>query len=195
VACRAVVDTEINKNGSGELRTSIVFSAEEKRNFEANADNASKSICDSLKNEASPADALLEQVRGDETYCTTMHSFSSLKQLRDYYDAMLHVEVLELSIGAFGRFVFQIQVDLTSSNGSEAVPNEWRLTVPGNLQSSNADKAEGGTLIWNIQPGEVRTLQAESALGPSLLIQLLVGGVIVLLGIVFAVWLAKRAAR
>src|SRR6185503_19150412 len=34
-ACRAVVDTKISDNGSGELRSSVIFSAEEKANFES----------------------------------------------------------------------------------------------------------------------------------------------------------------
>jgi hypothetical protein len=193
-ACRAVVDTKVEKDGSGELRTSIVFSAEEKRNFDSAPDNAGKSICDNLKSDASPQADLIEQAQGNETYCTTVHSFNSLKQLRDYYEAMVNVTVLELGMG-LGNFVFQVQVDLTPRNGNEAAPNEWRLTVPGNVGENNADLIEGNTLVWNIEPGEVRTLQAKSDVGPAFLIQLLLGGLIVLAGIAVAVRLARNVAR
>lgn len=193
-ACRAVVDTRVDKDGSGELRTSIVFSAEEKKNFDGTPDNAGKSICDSLKSEASPQAELVEQTQGNETYCTTVHPFNSLKQLRDYYEAMVNVTVLELGMGP-GSFVFHVQVDLTPRNGNEAVPNEWRLTLPGKVGENNADTIQSNTLAWNIEPGDVRTLQAKSDVGPALLIQLLLGGLIVLAGIAVAVRLARNVAR
>ena len=34
-SCRSVVDTRLEEDGSGELRTSIVFSVEEKQNFDS----------------------------------------------------------------------------------------------------------------------------------------------------------------
>ena len=48
-SCRVLVETEISQNGSGTLRSSVVFSAQEKANFEASPENAGKSLCDSLK--------------------------------------------------------------------------------------------------------------------------------------------------
>jgi hypothetical protein len=193
-ACRAVVDTKVERDGSGELRTSIVFSAEEKRNFDNAPDNAGKSICDNLRSDAPPQAEFMEQTQGNETYCTTVHSFTSLKQLHDYYETMVNVTVIELGMG-LGNFVFQVQVDLAPRNGNEAAPNEWRLTLPGKVGENNADLIEGNTLVWNIEPGEIRTLQAESAAGPSLLTQLLVGALIVLVGIAFALGLARRIAK
>ena len=192
-SCRAVVDTRVEKNGSGELRTSIVFSAEEKQNFDGAPGNAGKNICDNLKGNAPPETVFMEEVKGDETYCTTLHSFHTLKQLRDLYEGMVNVTVNDLRM-VLGNFVFNIQVDLTSEE-NEAAPSEWRLTLPGEIGHNNADRIENNTLVWNIEPGEVRTLEAESAVGPGLLTQTVIGGLIVLVGIVFAVRLARNFAK
>jgi hypothetical protein len=193
-ACRAVVDTTVNKDGSGELRTSVVFSAEEKKNFDSAPNNAGKSICESLQRDVPPEILFIEESKGEETYCTTVRPFQTLRQLRDFYEGMANVTVNDLRIG-LGRFRFNVQVDLTPQNANEATPHEWRLTIPGEIRNHNADMIDRNTLVWNIKPGEVRILQAESAVGPDLLNQVLVGGLIVLLGIVIAVWLAKKVAR
>ena len=191
--CRVAVNTIVNKDGSGELRTSIVFSAEEKQNFESAPNNSGKKICDSLRQDSPPDTVFLEETRGDETYCTTLRSFSSLKQLRGLYQGMANVTVNKLELG-IGVFTYDVQVDLTPRNGNEAAPNEWRLTVPGTIGDNNADLIENNTLIWNIEPGEIRTLKAESEVGPHVMIQALLGGLIVLLGIIIAVWLARTVA-
>ncbi|HEU0294217.1 MAG TPA: hypothetical protein VFR47_15870 [Anaerolineales bacterium] len=193
-ACRAVVDTTVNKDGSGELRTAVVFSAEEKKNFDGAPNNAGKSICESLRSDTPPEVLFLEEMKGEDTYCTTVHPFQTLKQLRDFYEGMANVTVNDLRLG-LGRFMFNVQVDLTPQNANEAAPNEWRLTVPGEIRNHNADMIDRNTLVWNIKPGEVRILQAESAVGPDLLTLVLVGGLIVLLGILFAVWLAPKSRK
>lgn len=192
-ACRAVVDTTVNKDGSGELRTAVVFSAEEKKNFDSAPNNAGKSICESLRRDAPPEVLFMEESKGDETYCTTVRPFQTLKQLNEFYKSMANVTVNDLRLG-LGRFRFNVQVDLTTQNANEAAPNEWRLTMPGEIRDHNADMIDHNTLVWNIKPGEVRILQAESAVGPNLLTLVLVGGLILLLGILFVVWLAKKVA-
>ena len=192
--CRVAVDTIVNKDGSGELRTSIVFSAEEKQNFEDTPQNSGKNICDNLRADSPPDTVFFEEVRGDETYCTTLRSFGTLKQLRTLYQGMANVTVNELSLG-IGVFMYDVQVDLTPQNGNEAAPQEWRLTMPGTIGTNNADLIENNTLIWKIEPGEIRTLKAESEVGPHVLIQGLLGSLIVLFGIILAVWLARRVAR
>lgn len=194
-ACRVVVDTKVHKDGSGELQTSIVFSAEEKQNFESSAGNAGKSICDNLKKDAPPESTFLQQEGGNgETYCTTVRSFSTVKKLQGLYAGMGNVTVNELKFGS-GRFVVDVQVDLTPRNGNEAAPLEWRLTLPGEIGNNNADMSEGSTLIWNIKPGEVRSLHAESKVGPDPLTWVIIGGAIILLGFVIAVIFARSLAR
>lgn len=146
-ACRVVVDTKINDNGSGELCSSVVFSAEEKANFEGSPENAGKSVCDNLK-EGSQADTeFVEEVRGDETFCTTVRSFANLNELRGFYDGMGNVTVNELKIELI-RLTFDVQLGLTPKGDNEPAANEWRLTLPGEIEDNNAESIEGQTLIW-----------------------------------------------
>lgn len=192
-ACRVVVETKVNDDGSGELRSSVVFSAEEKKNFESAPNNSGKSICDNLK--GAPADAtFLQEARGEETYCTTVRSFDTVHELRDFYARMANVTVNELSLG-LGKFVFDVQVDLTPKNGNEAAPQEWRLTIPGEVGDNNADGIEGQTLTWNIQPGQVRVLHAESAVGLNTITLASIGAIILLLGIAVGVIAARGFAN
>jgi hypothetical protein len=193
-SCRSVVDTKVQEDGSGELRTSVVFSAEEKQDFDRAPGNSGKKICDNLKANSPPQTEFVEEAQGDETYCTTVHSFNTLQQLHDLYEGMANVTVNDLRL-FLGNFVFNIQVDLTSQDGNEAAPSEWRLTLPGEIGENNADAIEGTTLVWSIEPGEVRTLEAESAVETGLLAQIVVGGLIVLVGIILAVWLARYFAK
>jgi hypothetical protein len=193
-SCRSVVDTKVEGDGSGELRTSVVFSAGEKQDFDRAPGNSGKKIFDNLKANSPRQTEFVEEAKGDETYCTTVHSFNTLQQLHDLYEGMANVTVNDLRM-SLGRFVFNIQVDLTSQDGKEAAPSEWRLTLPGELGDNNADVMAGTTLIWSIEPGEVRTLEAESAVEPGLSAQIVVGGLIVLVGIILAVWLARYFAK
>jgi len=193
-SCRSVVDTRLEEDGSGELRTSIVFSAEEKQNFDSAPGNSGKKICDNLKANSPPQTEFVEEAKGDETYCTTLHSFNTLQQLRALYEGMANVTVNDLSM-FLGNFEFNIQVDLTSQDGNEAAPSEWRLTLPGEIGENNADVIDSHTLVWSIEPGEVRTLEAESTMEPGPLAQIIVGGLIVLIGIIFAVWLVRYFAK
>lgn len=189
-SCRLVVETQINQDGSGILRSSVVFSAEEKANFEAAPENARKSICDNLK-QGAPADAgFVEELHDGETFCTTVRSFASLDDLQGYYTRLGNVKVHELKRG-FGRFVFDVQVDLTPKDGNEPAPSEWRLTVPGEIGNNNADAIEGQTLIWKIEPGSTRTLHAESSIGLDAMTLALIGAVLLFLGIVLGVLFSR----
>ena len=82
---------------------------------------------------------------------------------------MSNVAVNELKL-ELGRFVFDVDVDLTSPGpgGGEPVATEWRLTVPGALGEHNADRVEGQALIWTVSPGDKDHLRAESDVGLSL---------------------------
>ena len=161
-ACRVVVDTRIDANGSGELRNSIVFSAEEKANFEASPENTGRSICDNLKQGGQADTEFLEEIHDGESFCTTMRSFANLSELQGYYQRLGNVTVNQLKKG-LSNFVFDIQVDLTPRDGNEAAPSEWRLTLPGEIGTNNAESIEGQTLTWHIEPGAVAILHAESS--------------------------------
>ena len=190
-ACRVVVDTKISDNGSGELRSSVVFSAEEKANFEESPENAGKSVCDNLR-EGSQADTeFMEEVRGDETFCTTVRSFANLNELRGFYEAMGNVTVNELKIELI-KLTFDVQLDLTPKGDNKPAANEWRLTLPGEIGNNNAESIEGQTLIWKIEPGEVATLHAESSVSINPLIWVMIG-LAVLLGVVSILLIRQRS--
>lgn len=189
-ACRVVVETEIKQDGSGVLRSSVVFSAQEKANFEASADNTGQSICDNLKQGAQADAEFVEEVHDGETFCTTVRSFAGLDELRGYYAGMGNVEVNALKMG-LGKFVFDLQVDLTPRDGNEPAPSEWRLTVPGEIENNNADVIEDQTLIWNIEPGLTRTLHAESSVGFDAITLVFIGAAVLFLGIVVGVLFSR----
>jgi hypothetical protein len=190
-ACRVVVDTNINDNGSGELRSSVVFSEEEKANFEGSPENEGKSVCDNLR-EGSPADTeFTEEVRGDETFCTTVRSFANLNELRGFYERMGNVTVNELKIELI-KLTFEVQLDLTPKGDNKPAANEWRLTLPGKIGNNNAESIEGQTLIWKIEPGELATLHAESSVSITPLIWVMIG-LAVLLGVVSILLLRQRS--
>jgi len=191
-ACRVIVETKINPDGSGDLRSSIVFSEEEMQNFTASPEKAGKSICDNLR-EGIPADAtFVIEEKGRETFCTTVRSFSDVNELRGYYESMGNITVNELKM-RFGKFVFDVEADLTPKNDNEPAPIEWRLTVPGEIGKNNADSAEGNTLIWNIEPREIANLHAESSVQIDLLLWVAIGLLLVLAPVLVS--LRRRWAR
>lgn len=197
-SCRVVVETAIGPDGSGELRSSVVFSAQEKAGFAAKPENASKSICDNLRENA-PADAAVtEETQGDETFCVTTRTFHNLDELRKLYGGMSQVTVNQLQFD-LGTFTLDVDVDLSSANDAKGVAQEWRLTAPGQIGANNADRVEGQTLIWTVAPGARTHLRAQSQAGlnPATLGSsgaLILTGVLVLLlaGGVIALLLARR---
>lgn len=161
--CRIIVATQVNADGSGELRNQVVYSAEETENFAQAPGNEGKSICDNL-NEDPPAGVteFVEEQRGDETYCTSTQSFDNLSQLRSKYDLMQNVTVNQLEM-TWGRFVFDVDVDTPAAGPNDhPVPTEWHLTVPGTVEENNAERVEGQTLIWTMTPGQTTAMHAES---------------------------------
>jgi hypothetical protein len=166
-ACRIVVDTKVNPDGSGELRTAVVYTAEEAEGFTQTPGNESKSICENLKNDVPLEATFTEEVHDGETHCVTTRSFTNLRELRTLYAGMGNVTVNELERG-LTNFVFDVDVDLTEAQEGEGVASEWRLTLPGTVGEHNADRVEGQTLIWDAASGERTNLHAESAVGPDL---------------------------
>ena len=192
-SCRVLVETEIKPGGSGILRSSVVFSAEEKANFESSPENAGKSLCDNLKQGVEADAEFVQELHDDETFCTTVRSFASLDELKGYYARMGNVKVNELKM-RFGEFVFDVQLDLTPKDGNEPAASEWRLTVPGEIGNNNADVMEDQTLIWKIEPGLTRTLHAESSVGLDAMTLALMGAALLILGILIGV-LFSRSRR
>ncbi len=160
-SCRIVVNTAVNADGSGEFRSSVVYSEQEKEDFEKKPENESKSICDNLRKDV-PADATFtEEVHDGETFCSTNRTFSNLAELRKFYAGMSQVTVNKLDF-EFGKFVLDVDVDLSEDEGEKTLEHEWWLTLPGEIGANNADRVAGKTLVWVISPGEKGNLHAES---------------------------------
>lgn len=200
-ACRAVVDTNVKADGSGTFRTAIVFTAQEKQDFEKKPENTSKSICGDAEKNVPAGATFVEEIHDGETYCVTQHAFQNLTELRQFYAGMSQVKVNTLQLES-GKFTLDVDVDLTSSQDQKGLVNEWHLTLPGKVNTQNADRVEGQTLVWIVSPGEKAHLQAQSiveadaaktnASGIGTLILIVGGiGVLVLVGI-FAIMLQQR---
>jgi hypothetical protein len=164
-SCRIVVNTAVNADGSGELRTSVVYSAQEKEAFEEKPENESKGICDDLKKDV-PAGATFNEELTDsgETFCTTNRPFRNLAELRTFYAGMSQVTVNRLDF-EFGKFVLDVEVDLSEDEDGASLEHEWGLTLPGEIGTNNADRVAGQTLFWVVSPGEKASLHAESQAG------------------------------
>jgi hypothetical protein len=201
-ACRIVVNTEVKSDGSGQLRTAVVYTAKEKEDFTQKPENKSKSICDGTK-KGVPADAtFVEEIHDGETYCITERAFNNLDELRKFYANMGQVRVNTLQF-ELGKFTLDVDVDLTADNNGGGPVNEWHLTLPGEIGVQNADRVEGQTLVWVIQPNQKAHLHAESAVALSpatlgatgnLVLIVVVAGVLalVLLVSLIAVLLSRR---
>lgn len=160
-SCRIVVDTNVRPDGSGELRTSVVFSEQEREDFSEKPENQGKGICDNIENDVPTGAKFVEEIHDGETFCVTERPFSNLAELRTSYAGMQQVTINTLQLES-GRFTVDLDVDLSDKDNGGALSNEWQLTLPGQIGSQNADRVEGQTLIWVIAPGEKKNLHAES---------------------------------
>ncbi len=168
-ACKVNVGTSVDANGSGETRTEIGFTAEEKQSILQLSGGNAENLCDTLQSEgqALPPDAVfVQEERGDETYCVTSRPFDDLDGLKSLYGEMDGVSTNELSL-VNGKFVYDVDVDFSDAQdtGALALSLEWRLTVPGSVGANNADEVDGKTLIWHLTAGRKINLHAESSSG------------------------------
>src|SRR5262245_12186371 len=116
-ACHQLqVTTRFQPDGSGELRTEVGFTAEERQNLEAQSQNPDPAkYCN--QNQSSPKAVVTEEQRGDETWCVTTQSFANLEELRRLYETRRGLRVNRLEISQ-GKLVYDIDVD-TSSDTSD----------------------------------------------------------------------------
>jgi hypothetical protein len=158
------VSTHVQTDGSGELRTEVGFTAEERQNLEAQAENPDpENFCN--QSQSSPEAVITEEQRGDETWCVTTQTFDSLAELRQLYESRRGLQVNRLEIRE-GQFYYDIDVDTASeeSDFSTAAAITWTVTLPNPPGAHNAEQAEGNTLTWTLAPDSGRVnLQAESA--------------------------------
>ncbi|MGH2606121.1 MAG: hypothetical protein ACRDG5_05980, partial [Anaerolineales bacterium] len=135
--CRWVVDTTVNPDGSGLLRTSIVYSSEELTDFASAPGNAGRSICDAHRQEAPSGSTFLEEEHTGETYCIVERRFADLRELEELYSGINGVTVNRLGF-QLGRLTFDVEVEHAPGE-EDGADDEWRLTLPGLAGVHNAE--------------------------------------------------------
>jgi len=155
------VTTRIEPDGSGELQMGAGFSAEELANLEKQNPNQ-KDFCNTTQ--APPNTTIIEEQRGDETWCTNITQFDDLEELRSLYEQRSGIKINRLEISD-GKLYYDVDLDMSSeeSNFSALTEITWTVVLPGTPLTDNADEANENTLMWKPAPksGTVN-LQAES---------------------------------
>lgn len=155
------VTTQVGPNGSGELQMGVGFSAEEQANLEKQNNN-SQDFCNTTQRP--PNATVIEEQRGEETWCITISSFEDLEELRSLYGQREGIKINRLEISD-GRFYYDVEIDTLSEGSSFSIPTEirWSVVLPSAPISHNADQVNGNTLTWTPTPQSgMINLRAES---------------------------------
>lgn len=153
--------TTIKPDGSGELRMEVGFSAEERANMEKQNSNP-----EDLCNASNPPEnvTVIEEPRGDETWCVNITSFKDLDELHSLYRQRKGITINRLEISD-GVFYYDIDVDMSSEDSGFSALTEmtWSVVLPGAPMAHNADQVDGNMLIWRPAPDSgIVSLTAES---------------------------------
>jgi len=153
--------TTIEPNGSGELQMGVGFSAEERTNLEKQNNNA-QDFCNT--SQTPPNVTVIEEQRGDETWCITVAPFKDLEELRSLYEQRQGIKINRLEISD-GKFTYDVDVDTLSetSNFSALTVITWSVILPGAVIDHNANEVDGNTLTWMPTPKSgIVNIHAES---------------------------------
>ena len=156
--------TKIEPDGSGELQMGVGFSAEERANMEKQGSNP-QDFCNT--SQAPQNTTVVEEQRGDETWCITTTQFKDLEELRSLYEQRKGIRINRLEI-MDGKFYFDVDIDTLSKTSDFSAFKEitWILVLPGTPIEHNtdhADSADANTLTWRVTPQVDNTnLRAES---------------------------------
>jgi hypothetical protein len=208
-ACEFQAATTVNPDGSGELRTEVGFTAEERQNMEEQSGGSAQDFCNA-QGSASPDVTVTEELRGDQTWCVTVSKFDDLDELSELYAEQEGITINRLEFED-EKFYYDVDVDTSSTESGFSAFSAitWTVTLPGAPVVHNASQVEGNTLTWDVTPqsGTVN-LRAESETsaeqaGSSLLPLWLAGGglavlclcIAVLAGGVGGFFLLRRARR
>lgn len=185
-ACTTTVDTNLGKDGTGTVATSVGMTQAELNSL-SSLSGSTGSFCDSIQ----PSNSLPSQVtihqeqRGDQTWCVATQSFQDLNELQSIYGELGNVQVNQLDM-TDGHFTYDVNVDMTNLTTEGIDPNllksvkidfKWNLTLPGAVGDNNADSVAGQQLTWTLTPGQTAHLHAESTRSslPAILPQTIAG--------------------
>jgi hypothetical protein len=158
--------TEIEPNGSGELRMGVGFSAEERANLEKQNSNP-QDFCNTSQTPANVT--VTEEQRGDETWCITTAPFKDLNELRGLHEQRKGITINRLEIND-GTLYYDVDLDTLSedSNFSALTEITWSVTLPGKPIEHNADHVSENTLTWTPTPKSgIIHMSAESEVSQS----------------------------
>jgi len=185
--CKFHATTTVNPDGSGELRTEVGFTAEERKNIEGQS-GGGQDFCQPPAPEATTT----EEQRGDETWCITTQKFDNPDELRQFYESQKGITINRLEI-ADGKFYYDVEVDTFSETSGFANFSEitWVVVMPDTPTDHDAAQVNGNMLTWNVAPksGIVR-LHAESAAPGSNVLLWAALGVACISGAVLGVFIA-----
>ncbi|MCL4871195.1 MAG: DUF3153 domain-containing protein [Anaerolineae bacterium] len=172
-ACSFNVTTVVESDGSGTWKTEIGFNAEDQALLSSFGMGASE-VCQEMQADGElPAGAQIStEERDGSIWCVVEQSFATLAELRQLHSEGDGITVNRLEI-LDDQFHYDLSLDMRDAEasleemqelGEFALDFTWRLTVPGKVVSHNADAISGNTLTWNLTPGTIISLQAESDL-------------------------------
>ena len=192
-ACNVNMATDINADGSGEMRTEIGLTQADKDSLAGMSGGEIADWCTQITSTTDLPQGMqfTQEERGDETWCIATVPFSSLEELRGLYADSSGISVDRLEMVG-GRFYYDLTLDNSSSGaGMFGINMTWQLQAPGTVASHNADTLDGRTLIWHLTSGGPSRLQAESAVGgtisPALIVALIGLGCLCFVGVVVIV--------
>lgn len=137
------LNTAIGEDGSGDVQLGIGYLLDEEKGetFECTPDEA-----------AAGASSWVEQ-RGAETWCVIQVPFTSLSGLRDFYltlfEGVSRIHCLALEDGAL---IYDVEIvpDEPFEESADGSAVYWRVTAPGEIESTNAARVEGPLAEWSI---------------------------------------------
>jgi hypothetical protein len=192
-ACNVNLATEVNADGSGQMRTEIGLTQADKDSLASMSGGEVTDWCTQITSSSELPQGMqfTQEERGDETWCIATMPFSSLEELRSLYADSSGISVDRLEMVG-GRFYYDLTLDNSSSGaGMFGINMTWQLQAPGTVGDNNADTVDGRTLTWHLTSGGSSRLQAESAVGgaisPTLIAAIFGLGCLCLVGVVVIV--------
>ncbi|MDX1600262.1 MAG: hypothetical protein R3191_01970 [Anaerolineales bacterium] len=171
--CTIHVTTEVSPEGSGRYVVELGVTEEDRelmQSFDLGSPPEGEFCSEFFEVDAREL-SIRQERRGEEIRCVAEQTFQELDELRRLYESE-GIQVNELRIED-GRFSYEIVMEMSDqATGLEEAQGflpevEWRVQVPGSVRDTNADRVEGRTLIWVLEPGQTDTLRAETNVGGS----------------------------
>jgi hypothetical protein len=144
--------TTIRANGSGELRTEVGFTADERARLEAQAGpNRPQNFCNVPSDQTTSGVTITEEQRGAETWCVTTTRFDDLRELRRLYEDRKGIRVNRLEISA-GQLFYDVDIDTSSRTSDFSVFSriEWTVVLPSAPTYHNDAQVDGSSLTWSV---------------------------------------------